>query len=212
VDKAGDERHHDEHQGAEAVDFEAELQDRAAIGIAHAGGPNAQPIHMTLPHFFAGVGPPFFQLFELMLFRFYALIHLLLIFALGRRCLRTEFVQGLFVLADLRLKLALLRGEQDEADQAENEGESNGAGSDVSGSAATLFAAEEMEQGIASGRAAEGPQGTPHGRGQQNQHERQQRHQRGGNEIPARMFAEQFQQVHHAQPLSSSAVSTSTVM
>ncbi len=98
----------------------------------------------------------------------------------------------LFVVADARFELALLGGEEDEAGQAEDEGEGDGGGGDVGGRPAALLAAEEVEEGGAGGRVAEGARGAPHRRGQQDQHERDQRQQRGGDEVQAGMLAEQL--------------------
>src|SRR5262249_62023665 len=117
-----------------------------------------------------------------------------------RLFLQTQLVEVLFILPDLRLEVALLSGKLDEADQAEEESESDGAGGNIGRNSAAFFAAEEIEENSAGVRGSERPGSATHRRGQQDQHEREQRHQCGSDEIPARMFAEQIQEVHYHQP------------
>ncbi len=49
MDQGGDERHHHEHEGGEAVDAEAELQGRAAPGVVGDSGEDAQPVGAAGP-------------------------------------------------------------------------------------------------------------------------------------------------------------------
>src|SRR5579884_3723236 len=129
---------------------------------------------MPLPGVATGRLPHFFLVFELLFLRFDLLLQLVLVFALGCRRPGPQVMECPLRLFDLRLELALLRSEADEADQAADKSEGNGAWGHVGRSAAALFAAEEVEQGIPDRSAAERPESTPHSRSQQDQHKRQQ--------------------------------------
>ncbi len=208
VNQGADERHHHEHEGGEAVDAETELQGRAAPGIVGDSWKNAQPVGAS--------GPAKVHRRQRRFFVGDVLFDGLAVAVAGDEFF-AEFVDRLLMPVAGLLLVAVHEGENEEPREAEQEGEADGRRGDVGGAATALVAAEKEVEPLDGGMVvAVAAAERPRPRRQQDQHERQQRQQRRRDEQPAGVGGVELvgvgEEFAHGYPLSSSAVSTSTVV
>src|SRR5262249_46130976 len=102
--------------------------------------------------------------------------------------------------------------EQNEADESQNESASDRRRREIGGNGAGLVATQHPIQRLpCSTRLPMGPQGRAHCLAEQDEQKRRDRQQRGQDIQVARVLLE-VEELGHAYPFNSSAVSTSTVM
>ncbi len=182
VDQRGDEGHHEEHHRRQAVDGKAQLQDRGLLVVLQAGGRNRQPGEPA--------APLRFQTGEVLLRLAQRLFQQLLLLGIALVMnLTPQMDDGVVELVVVFLVLSMARDVEDEAGQAEEEGQADGAGGNDGGRPARN-GGEKVEDAFSPACVLVAPEQSPQAEQQQQRQKRRQRQHRGDDEEETRLLTE----------------------